>query len=70
MAKGLSPTLKHGTAEDWAKAVNYVPQLHEIIVYDVLPPKIKIGDGITKVNDLPFACYSEYKVDDNDTLIL
>ena len=54
--------VKHDTAENWAKAVNFVPLSGELIVYDgilengeyVVKPKIKIGDGIHNVNDLPF----------------
>lgn len=42
---------KYDTEENWAKS-NYIPIKGEIIIYS--PNKIKIGDGITKVNDLPF----------------
>lgn len=49
--------------ENWQKAVNFVPKLNQIIVYDgkmvdgqyVTIPKIKIGDGIHTVSELPFA---------------
>ena len=54
--------VKHDTAENWAKAVNFVPLSGEIIIYDGIiedgeyteAPKIKIGDGKHNVNDLPF----------------
>ena len=52
MAKTL--TLKHDTAANWAKAVNFIPQKGEVIVYDDVDPPFKIGDGIHTVNELPF----------------
>lgn len=49
---------KHETEENWQKAVNFVPLQAEIIVYDVdethQQQRFKIGDGVTKINDLPF----------------
>ena len=50
------------TAEDWAKAKNFVPKKGQIIIYegkktgdDYLElPKMKIGDGIHTVSELPF----------------
>jgi hypothetical protein len=55
-------TLKHDLAINWAKAINFVPQLDELILYDgvlengvyVEFPRLKRGDGKTKLNDLPF----------------
>ena len=44
---------KHDISENWAKAENFTPLIGEIIVYDDLN-KIKIGDGKTNVNNLPF----------------
>ena len=44
---------KHDTKENWDKATNFIPLLGEIVVYDDLNA-IKIGDGVTKVADLPF----------------
>lgn len=44
---------KHDTEANWKKATNFVPLKGELIIYDDLN-KIKIGDGITKVNDLKF----------------
>lgn len=60
--------LKHDTAENWAKAANFVPKKGEVIIYDDAtgaPSRIKIGDGTTKVNDLPFA--HEYLLDNSNT---
>jgi len=49
---------KHDTAENWAKATNFVPREGEIIIYDkdseYTFQRMKIGDGVTKVNALPF----------------
>lgn len=55
-------TIKHDTAENWAKAINFIPLKGELILYDgiiedgnyIELPKLKIGDGITKIIDLPF----------------
>ena len=49
-------------AQDWEKAKNFVPKMDQIIIYDgikengkyVVPPKIKVGDGIHTVSELPF----------------
>ena len=49
---------KHETEENWKKAVNFIPKQGEIIVYDIdenyAYERFKIGDGNSKVNDLPF----------------
>lgn len=45
---------KHDSSANWAKATNFIPLKGEIIIYDDLN-RIKIGDGITKVNDLDFS---------------
>lgn len=52
MAKTIQ--LKHDTADNWAKAVNFIPQKGEMIIYDDMDPPFKIGDGIHNVNELPF----------------
>lgn len=50
---------KHDTAENWAKAVNFIPLNAELIIYDpddtYFYSRFKIGNGIDNVNDLPFA---------------
>lgn len=51
---------KHDSAENWDKAVNFIPKLGEIIVYDKDDKgndqsRIKIGDGVTNVKELSFA---------------
>ena len=50
--------MKTDTALNWSKAVNFIPKKGEIIIYeadsDYGYERMKIGDGSTKVNDLPF----------------
>lgn len=48
---------KHDTEANWKKAINFIPLKGEIIIYDKDEygfTRIKIGDGATKINDLPF----------------
>ena len=61
------PIMKVDTEENWAKDKNYIPDKFTIIVYDGKPPKIKIGDGVHNVIELPFLSNKEVK---DDTLIL
>jgi hypothetical protein len=61
--------LKHDLASNWAKAVNFVPKFDELILYDgvfengvyIELPRLKRGDGQTKLNDLPFLEFSNSK---------
>ena len=54
--------IKHDIAANWAKAVNFIPLDGELIIYDgiiengkyIEYPRLKIGDGISKLADLPF----------------
>lgn len=50
---------KHDIESNWNKATNFIPKQGEIIIYDIdsnhTYERIKIGDGTTKVNNLPFA---------------
>lgn len=61
--------VKVDTEENWNKAVNYIPDSFTIIVYEFenSSPKVKIGDGIHKVKELPFLSNREVV---NDTLVL
>ncbi len=62
--------IKKDTSENWEKALNFIPKEGEIIIYtDFTPNGVKIGNGKTKVNDLPFIDNNEYEVE-NDTLII
>ena len=48
-------TIKSDTEENWNKAINFIPKEHEVIIYsDKYPPLMKIGDGKTKLLDLPY----------------
>ena len=50
--------LKHDTETNWLKAVNFIPKAGELIIYDPDSycdfTRLKFGDGVTKVNNLPF----------------
>lgn len=50
---------KHDIEANWVKAVNFIPMIGELIVYDPdashNESRLKIGDGQTLVNNLPFA---------------
>ena len=49
---------KHDIEANWLKATNFTPLQGELIVYDVDEnynyERIKMGDGVTNVNELPF----------------
>lgn len=49
---------KHDTEANWLKATGFTPKQGELIVYDVDDnysyERIKIGDGVQNVNNLPF----------------
>lgn len=49
---------KHDVELNWNKATNFIPKQGEIIVYDIDSnhsyERIKVGDGTTNVNNLPF----------------
>ena len=51
-------TMKHDIEEHWKKALNFIPKAGEVIVYDSderhAEVRLKIGNGETYVNDLPF----------------
>ena len=68
MAKTIQTRVqhKHETEANWLLATNFVPLAGEIIIYDPDPDnedpskrysgiRVKIGDGETPVNSLPFA---------------
>lgn len=63
-------TIKKDSSDNWKKAKNFIPKMNEIIVYtDLEPYGMKIGDGKTKVNDLPFIDLNNYEIED-DTLVI
>ena len=61
--------IKVDTASNWEKAINYIPDKFTILVYEFenTSPKVKIGDGIHSVNNLPFLSNQEVI---DDTLVL
>jgi hypothetical protein len=60
--------IKKDTSINWNKAKNFIPKENEIIIYTDFN-SIKIGNGKTKVNDLPFVDNNEYMVEE-DTLVI
>ena len=56
MNKKNNPVIiKRDSTINWKKAVNYIPDSGVVIIYDNEDGSIqlKIGDGESKVNDLP-----------------
>lgn len=49
---------KYDIEANWKQAVNFIPKAGEIIIYAIDQntsyERMKIGDGVTPVNDLPF----------------
>lgn len=60
--------IKKDTSINWSKAKNFIPKENEIILYTDFN-KMKIGNGKTKVNELPFIDNNEYNIED-DTLVI
>ena len=62
--------IKKDTSTNWSKAKNFIPKENEVILYtDFEPNRIKIGNGKTKINELPFVDNNEYGVEE-DVLII
>ena len=62
--------VKKDTSENWDKAKNFIPKETEVIVYtDLGSNVIKIGDGKTLLNELPFVSQNFYSID-GTTLII
>lgn len=64
---------KHDIEANWQLAVNFIPKAGELIIYDIdashYCQRIKIGDGVTTVINLPFLIKEELiTVDDIDTI--
>ena len=49
---------KHDIEANWSKATNFIPKAGELVIYDAdenyTYTRIKIGDGVTTINDLNF----------------
>ena len=60
MEKNLKTRIqnKHDIEANWIKATNFVPKIGELIVYDIDENfdyvRVKIGDGVKNINELPF----------------
>ena len=52
--------MKCDSAANWQKATNFSPLKGEMIIYSGDPPRLKVGDGTTNVNDLPFTSAAIY----------
>lgn len=59
--------IKRDTSENWIKAKNFIPKEEEIIIYTDIG--MKIGDGKTKVNELPFVGQNFYYVNGSKLII-
>ena len=63
---------KHDTAENWSKAVSFIPKKGEIIIYDAdsnnPQPRMKIGNGTTTVINLPFYTGITMEVEGTDSI--
>lgn len=76
MAKTLlgRVTHKHDTEANWKKALNFIPKQAEIIVYDKDDIydyiRLKVGDGTTKINDLPFTSPLALALNETETQLV
>ena len=70
--KKIDAVIKTDTAENWAKARNYIPDSGTIIIYVFADGTqgMKKGDGEAFVNDLPFWSTSSSPQVVQDTLEL
>ena len=63
---------KHDIEANWNKALNFIPKIGEIIVYDIDEnynySRFKIGDGIRTINDLEFLLDTQYILHNSNTL--
>ena len=55
---------KHDIEANWLKATTFIPKQGELIVYDVDSnynyERVKVGDGVSNVNALPFITDGEF----------
>ena len=56
--------IKKDTIENWNKAKNFIPKENELIFY-IDNEQYKIGNGKTKLNDLPFLSNVIYTLNDD-----
>ena len=60
--------IKKDTLENWSKAKNFIPKENEIIIYTDINQQ-KIGNGINRLEELPFINYDTYSVKGNTLII-
>ena len=65
--------LKHATEEEWNTQVDFVPGKGEAVFYSVdethTAPRLKVGDGVTLLKDLPFVATGSIPGFDPDNII-
>lgn len=63
---------KHDIEANWNKALNFIPKIGEIIIYDIDDnynySRFKIGDGVRTVNNLEFLLDTQYILHNSNTL--
>lgn len=63
---------KHDIEANWNKALNFIPKIGEIIVYDIDEnynySRFKIGDGVRTINDLEFLLDTQYILHNSNAL--
>ena len=63
---------KHDIEVNWNKALNFIPKIGEVIVYDIDDnynySRFKIGDGVRTINDLEFLLDTQYISHNSNTL--
>ena len=63
---------KHDIEANWNKALNFIPKIGEIIVYDIDDnynySRFKIGDGVRTINDLEFLLDTQYILHNSNIL--
>lgn len=66
-------TLKHDTEANWKTKTTFAPMESEMIIYDEDEThnykRIKIGDGTTFINELPFATISDAELTERLSVI-
>lgn len=63
----MKDIIKRDTEINWNKAVNFIPKLKEVVIYDCEDgPKVKIGDGIHRITELSFIETTSFCVKDDD----
>lgn len=59
---------RHNTEAVWATKTTFVPKAGELIIYDVdathVYPRVKFGDGVTRLSSLPFMVSPQTPVSD------